>query len=296
MRRFFQVNDVHRPSIYRIYEVSGNLLYALSGETRSGLCSINDRNLESVIRNVAKSDFGRSSPLVIEEVEFRVGIFHPSIARPTFQKPDKIWNLDFEAQINEVRQVERQIGILIQEIEECFDVVSPAEGNFDAYGFVFQNIIHLSCIEIEALFVKVLKENKILQKKYTFSDFRRLNRFMRLSDYVVTLPKYPWISEIVPFQNWSQESSRSLQWQRANNNLKHANRDSLKNATMRNALQSVCAFMILFVAVFGDEVLNFDFEGDLSYFHFKRRPSWPLQEWYFEAEHKRWSSNPIVFE
>lgn len=292
-RKFYRVGS-SAPFGFCLCELCDGTLYILNGSQRTGVAAVRGDPMR-MLRDLGKSHLGETSEIFIDEISFKIGEYYPSIARPIFQEIGSFKNIEFNNQIYEVRQFEREISILISEIEECFDVVSFEEDNFKAFGFVFQNIIHLSCIGIETLFVKIFHDNQIPIKRPTFRDFRNLNNAMMLSDYSVLLPKYPRIREFSPFSKWAGSGTFQFPpWQLANNQLKHARKSNFKSANLHTVIESICAFVVLYVAVFGDDVFSENFEGDLQYFSLSKRPAWTLDQNYFCATDSTWAPSRLL--
>jgi hypothetical protein len=275
----------------QLYEVADNTIFVLNGSARTGIQKIRDDDPIPSLRRHAASHFGSSAELTVEEVPIAPGVYHPSVARPTFQNPTMPINVELNWQIDESRKVERELEILIEELEACFQVASPDQRNLGVFGARFERIILLSCIGIEALLSKVLRDNNIPPKGkfYTTKDFVVLDRFLRLSDYAIEFPKYPWMAAREPFRGWqANEPSRSLLWYDAYNKLKHEKLSSSEMASMRHSLDCVSAYTALFVAVFGDGGRQIIGGVDLSYFGVARRPRWSLSEVYFEPGDANW--------
>jgi hypothetical protein len=48
----------------------------------------------------------------------------------------------------------RELDIATRDLESCFDVTSPVQENFGAFGIAFEKIIYFCCIGVEGLFRK----------------------------------------------------------------------------------------------------------------------------------------------
>ena len=81
---------------------------------------------------------------------------------------------------------------------------------------------------------------------------------MKLNEYSISFPDYPWIEPVAPFRNWDRSNpTGSLQWYEAYNRTKHDRESHLKKATLSFAFDAVAACAIMIVGQFG-EVFGFD--------------------------------------
>src|SRR5271157_2491018 len=116
-----------------------------------------------------------------------------------------------------------QLHALIQELQQICRVVHPIEHNFHAYGHEIRNIIAIACTEVEAQWKNILVAND--QKAGNRGDYVKLSLPMKLQEYSVELPWYPWLKPIAPFKNWVLPTKRGekqlLPWYDAYNAVKH---------------------------------------------------------------------------
>lgn len=294
-RRFYSARDDCSEHV-QLYEVADNTIFVLNGSVSTGIQRIKDVDPIPFLYRLASSHFGASAKLTVEQIPITPGVYYPSVARPTFQNPSVFINVELDRQIDELRKVERELEILIDELEGCFQVASPDQRNLDVFGARFERIILLSCIGIEALFSKVLSDNGIPPKGrfYTTNDFVGLEGFLRLPEYAIEFPKYPWIAAREPYRGWqASEPSKSLPWYDAYNKLKHEKLLGSEAGSMRHSLDGICAYMALFLAVFGDGGRLVAGGVDLSYFGVVRRPRWSVLEVYFEPGDKNWRATNL---
>jgi hypothetical protein len=218
----------------------------------------------------------------------KLDVYHPSIARPIYPAAENLILPESENEVELAKSIWREIDLISQDLEECFNVNSVSERNYEAFGTQYERIIYFCCIGIESLFRKVFVANGVTKKHLTMSDFVVLKQHSRLSEMGLSLVRYPWIAELFPFAGWSEERpSESLPWFGAYNALKHDKKRNEHRATMRNALNAFAGYYAVAYFSLGGNL----FPGFLStnyYFHFTTHPKWKLQEFYFTPEDGSW--------
>jgi hypothetical protein len=241
------------------------------------------RNYE--IKNWPNQVIGR-----ILEADLLVGKYYRSIGRPIYRLggDSGVTNPGADAEIETIKNTWRELEVLTQDLEHCFNVNSPFEANWPAYGIYYERIIYVACIGIEALFRKILEDNNVAAKA-TMNDFVKLKPHLRLDGYSVSLQQYPWLKPIAPFSDWNSDiPSGSLFWYNAYNLLKHEKRKNEDAASMKNAVYAAAAYYILAYATFGGKLFP-GFFSDYFYFIFKAFPSWDMAQYYFESDDKSWA-------
>jgi hypothetical protein len=113
---------------------------------------------------------------------------------------------------------------------------------------------------------------------------------MRLSEYAVKFPHYPWLSAVFPFKDWNlSDPTRSIKWYDDYNAAKHDRESSFARASMGSAIQSMAAVWIMIAAQYGIHGMR-EFEDLNRYFHFEQVPLWRFSDVYthpyqgFEAD------------
>lgn len=189
--------------------------------------------------------------------------------------------------VNSVEQIER----LFESLTAIFRTVHPATDNLDAYGAAIRDLIILACTEVEAQWKGVLEANKCKPSGtfYKTTDYVKLASAMKLKEYQVALIRYPQISAITPFSTWKGNSpTKSLPWYDAYNEVKHDREANFTKASLRHAIESVAACVVMLAAQFGMEALR---RHQLrNVFEFRSRPMWPPKEWYYQPiPGKQWT-------
>jgi hypothetical protein len=141
--------------------------------------------------------------------------------------------------------------LLIQkDLINLFDYIEPRDENLGTISFRIHELLIRTCIEIEANFTAILREN-IYSKKdnLNMSDYKLINKSHRLSSYNVALPVWDGISKIRnPFQNWDED--KPLVWYQAYNKSKHDRHKNFNLATFDNLINAVSGLSVVLSAQF----------------------------------------------
>ena len=117
---------------------------------------------------------------------------------------------------------------------------------------------------------------------------------MKLCEYSVSFPKYPWIDPISSFAEWdSSNPTQSLTWYDAYNAVKHSRETNFHLATLLSAFEAVTACAIMIDAQFGTGTGT----RTENFFHLAAKPTWPLEDIYINLADpcsNKWS--PVNFE
>jgi len=232
--------------------------------------------------------------LDISELEIDVGQYFPSIARPIYSSGPSIQNPIWFTDMKLSKAIWRELDIATRDLESCFDVTSPAQENFAAFGIAFEKIIYSCCIGVEGLFRKILKDNLIHRKEVNMKLFAKLNKFLKLDEYQVSFIRYPWLDDVRPYVAWSLGKQDKLEWFEAYNALKHDKRNKENLASLQNAIYATSAYYILSYAVFGKDLFP-GFFSDSFYFRISAYAEWDISEFYFKADDDAWLAKHIPF-
>jgi hypothetical protein len=150
--------------------------------------------------------------------------------------------------------------LLIQEdLLKLFEYVEPCDENSDTISLRIQELLTRVCIEIEANFTAILKENTYtnsgnwnLKNDYSLIDFTH-----KLSAYKVKFPVWRGGKHTYsPFANWatkSNENWHALNWYQAYNKSKHDRHLHFNKATFDTLLNAVSGLIVLLSAQFMSE-------------------------------------------
>lgn len=147
--------------------------------------------------------------------------------------------------------------LLIQsDLQKLFEYIEPSDEGLKAFSYRIHELFMRTCIEIEANFKAILRENKYTPEKdkykhsiYNMNIYKKINVTHHLAAYQVSLPI--WNGErkpFAPFQRWSED--KSLPWYSAYNASKHDRQDKFKKANLENLLEAVAGLLILLSSQF----------------------------------------------
>jgi hypothetical protein len=205
----------------------------------------------------------------------------------------------------------RAFLILQKDLIHLFEYLEPCDQNLPAISFRIHELLMRACIEIEANFTAILKEN-IFSKKgnLTIKDYQIIDHSHRLSAYEAALPL--WLGNRRtrhPFAAW--QSGGTLTWYQAYNKSKHDRHGNFSKATFDHLLDAMGALVILLSAQFHDEEyspndkgLSIGYAYDTGdkmetgvggYFRIKFPKDWPLEERYgFDWQQLKIEADPIA--
>lgn len=246
--------------------------------------------------DVAESDLGRyqaqpgksgietlrsSFPdAIFDELEFEPGEYYAGMARPIIgESPGRNPDQTGEA-MNRRASASGQLHALIQQLEQICRVVHPKERNLQTYGHEIRNVLILACTELESQWKTILGAHKAPADNTT--HYVKLCSAMKLAEYAVEFPYYPWMDECRPFQGW-QRGTKDLPWYGAYNSVKHNRDDHFSQASLDNAFRALSGFFIMLCAQYG---WDFALTGDAAaraFFRLKASPQWSLRESYVPA-------------
>lgn len=144
--------------------------------------------------------------------------------------------------------------LLIQaDMLRVFDYVAAADVNLTAYSFRMHEIIVRSCIEVEANFKAILRDNGYTKtNSYNVFDFLKTEPTHRLSEFKVKFPYWDGKKAVrKPFSAF--KINKSPHWYRAYNATKHDRHENFQQANMEAMIDSVAGLAILLAAQYRDE-------------------------------------------
>lgn len=160
----------------------------------------------------------------------------------------------------------RAFSVIQQDILSLFEFIEPADINSATYSFRIHSLLMRTCIELEANFKAILKENIYNpvfkgglksgtprpDNTWTIKDFEIVNKTHHLDDYKVELPFWDGIGkDRRPFESW--KTGQSLQWYRAYNECKHNRLLNFSKANLDNLINAYCGLFVLLSAQFRTE-------------------------------------------
>jgi hypothetical protein len=160
---------------------------------------------------------------------------------------------------NDPQHYIRAFLIIQEDLQKLFEYVEPCDKNLETISLKIQELFIRVCIEIEANFTAILKENKYsnvanwnLQNDYCLIEVSH-----KLSSYKVKFPIWKGVCNTRrPFENWASKPAKNwhtLRWYQAYNKSKHDRHLHFDKATFNNLLDAVSGLVVLLSAQFMDE-------------------------------------------
>jgi len=237
-------------------------------------------------------------------LELEPGQYYPRIARPGDQHFQQFPG-NYPGAINDAHAIAMSLGqlnVLTRQLAEICQTVHPANNTLETYGHSIRNLLILACTEVEAHWRGILIANDIKQKRYTTATYVQILAAMRLDEYSLGYPYYPWLNTRGPFHGWNSITpTESLSWYDAYNAVKHDREGSFYRATLGHAFDAVGACVILMLAQYGHTVDNWQESETARFFRIDKRPSWvPSEVYTFDynnagAANKTWTPVPFPF-
>lgn len=208
------------------------------------------------------------------------GEYYPRIARPSLHEVGNSPGIGLGADPTIVQSGRGQLAVLREQLERIFRTVHPAPANSSTYGHDLRNLLILAATEVEAQWKGVLRESRLAPTKPTTNDYVKLLPALKLDEYGVRLPFYPWLEAITPFKGWlSAAPTKTLPWYDAYNNVKHDRETNFDQATLLHAIQAVCGCAVMLFAQFGAEHFTYG-DDTVRFFALESKPKWDLTELY----------------
>ncbi len=218
------------------------------------------------------------------KIRLRPGQYYPRIARPFDQHPNEApgRNPGIGGETNVIAIARGQLAALTRQLDRICQAIQPVPSNFSAFGHDIRNLLILACTEVEAHWRGVLTANGMNKERYNTRDYVMLRRAMKLDEYSVTFPNYPWLEGIAPFGGWGSggKPTQELEWYASYNAVKHNREAEFEKATLIHVLEALSACVVMMAAQFGlSDGLGQRSEVLASY-KFSALPSWSPAEIY----------------
>lgn len=234
---------------------------------------------ESVLDLVIQSAFPHSPEGKVDayKLELDLGQYYPRMSRPN----DQYWHQspgsnpgEYEM-ANFIAMALGQLTVLARQLNDICQVVHPSEKTFNTYGHSIRNLLILACTEVEAHWRGILVANDYRKSTYSTNDYVMLLKAMKLDDYSITFPSFPWLEPIRPFRMWNvSKPTASLKWYDSYNAVKHNREGEFERATLENAFEAVAACAIMLIAQFGLHFVGWHSSESSVFFNFSELPEW----------------------
>lgn len=217
------------------------------------------------------------------EARLQPGAYHPRMARPSLISPlSPGVSPGTEREYNFVATAHSQLTVLSRQLGRICQTVHPTPQTFETFGHDIRNLLILSCTEAEAHWRGVLRANGVMRVRLTTADYVRLLPAMKLDEYSVAFPSYPWLEAIQPYKGWgaSGKATPGLKWYAAYNAIKHDREGEFERSTLRHAFEALSACVVMMAAQFGPLAGSYPAPEPLSFFRLSAVPNWPLSDRY----------------
>ena len=153
--------------------------------------------------------------------------------------------------------------LLIQsDLQRLFEFIEPSDRNWNTYSFRIHELLMRTCIEIEANFKAIFKENTyhptdkrgnpVPPERWKMQNYRRVNASHHLASYKVHYPVWEGTKSVFePFLPWA--TSPELPWYQAYNSSKHDRKVAFREASFGNLLNAVTGLLVLLSSQFRTE-------------------------------------------
>lgn len=156
----------------------------------------------------------------------------------------------------------RAYKIIQEDLMKLFEYVEPSDKNLETYSYRIHELFMRTCIEIEANFKAILKENwynpldkknkPIKEKYWNINNYYKVNGSHFLDRYSIEIPIWNWEKKVFkPFYEWSKHTH--LNWYTDYNNSKHDRHNNFQKANLENLLNAVSWLLILLSSQFRTE-------------------------------------------
>ena len=232
-----------------------------------------------------KNAWFRDGPATtFHRLDLLAGCYHPRMARPFAPGRDEgVATCPGEdAYRNVIAKARGQLAVLTQALAQLCQTVHPEGANLEVYGHDIRNLLILACTEVEAHWRGVLTANAQVLDWPKLTDYVKLCEPMRLADYAISIAAFPWLDPIAPFKGWGStgKPAQELSWWQAYNQTKHDGDHRFSQATLKCALEAVCANVVMVVAQYGLERALGDGSLLIANFVMAEAPVWPPSEIY----------------
>ena len=180
-----------------------------------------NETLNDAMENRLNAFFRLGAPCIIKDMVLPPGSYYRRMARPSDQHPGESPGACPEPNYYEeqLAMSRGQLLSLTSRLQEIFQTVHPQVDN----------------------------SNVINKDRYNTHDYSMLNHAMRLDEYEISLPQYPWLPKFRPFKGWKETKNptKDLTWYDAYNKVKHDRENNFQEAQICHAIDAVCACMVM---------------------------------------------------
>lgn len=229
------------------------------------------------------------------------GEYHPLIDRPERGLPVPPQPRLGRGDYNLIAVSRGQLLALAGLLGRICQTAHPVRENFGTFGHDIRNLLILACTEVESHWRSVLRANAYApalaqDARLSTADYVRLKEAMRLGEYAIAYPAFPWLGPFKPFEQWAPSApTQTLVWYDAYNAVKHDGGRQFERGTLERAFEAVSACLVMLCAQFGwvETVVTAPVR---EFFWLESAPDWPLADVYLPPIGTReWQPVPYPF-
>ena len=227
-----------------------------------GLTVTESKNSHSTLDGWVKARFGATN---IQPMSLEAGEIYDGLWRPGLTMDDDLMSA-LRYTFAERRAAELPLLLILERLNELLLYVEPDPSTLATHGHKQRELLLLAATEVEAQWRWFLEHAGLtsLGRGFSTNDYVKLGPALFLSDFDVTIPRYPAVSAFSPFSGWdAKRPTKSLPWYDAYNETKHDRVGGLRRASLEACLLAVAASLVLFTARFGFHAL-YNGRGNLS--------------------------------
>jgi hypothetical protein len=160
----------------------------------------------------------------------------------------------------------RAYKMIEKDLEALFEYIEPCDANNSTHSHRTFELMLRACTEFEANCKGILLANGYsptkrdragvivprASDKWNISDYWRINRAVRLSDYKVLLKSWhPNPLELQPFRDWHGVTShQGLSWYQAYNEAKHNRDTKFACSNFKNTIEAIAGLLCILFSQF----------------------------------------------
>jgi hypothetical protein len=220
----------------------------------------------------------------LQPITLAPGQYYRRMARPSvLALQDSLgWCPDTRNEKNRIAVARGQLLALTRQLGLICQTVHPAHDTLSTYGHEIRNLLILASTEVEAHWRGVLEVNGVGKPCYKTSDYVKLCAAMKLDEYGIAFPHFPWLQPMTPFAGWlASEPTKSLAWYSAYNAVKHDRENKFPQATLAHAFSTVATCFVMILAQYGrpSRSLGNVWEG-IPFLSPASTPTWSIKDAY----------------
>ena len=299
---FFSVPDNFAGAHSSIWHVSGDsaLRVGVPNALELDSCHCTAKPGETTLEAICKllNSMTTAGECTYWPTDLKPGEYYPRMARPHDQhlqeSPGHNPGTPLASHAIAIAMALSQLNVLSRQLEQVCQTVHPSVETFDTYGHAIRNLLLLACTEVEMHWRGVLVANGLKKSRFSTGDYVQLQAAMRLGEYSINYPQYPWLDPITPFQGWdSKNPTQSLPWYDAYNAVKHNREIDFCRATLRHAFEAVTACVIMMISQFGSDFDGWRGSDAERFFKFISSPIWRASEVYILPYESLWKNRGV---